>query len=393
MKYTRVRKLDNTPGRRILVISDIHSNRDFLLALLEQAGFGPEDLLILLGDFVEKRAGGLGTLRTIMELARRENVIPLLGNCDDLTVNFADGCGDIDPGFYEWYFQRWGEKCLLVEMAREAGLSLGDRESYPALCQALNARFAPEIAFLRSLPHIAVSDRWLFVHGGVPREDRLEELEGWRCMKNDDFLNQGHAFHRWCVVGHWPVTLYDPIIPSARPLVEWQRHIISIDGGCSLKLDGQLNALILPGDGSEDFSYVSWDGLPQVIALDSQAPSVPSINVRYAHNQVDVLREGEEFCRCRHRESGYELDILTEFLVWKEDGVYCEDATDYHLPVRPGERLSVLRRTSRGLLAKRDGVTGWYTGRTAPAPPLSAPCSPIPLRRKGEKGFGSEKRD
>lgn len=379
MKHARVRKLDLAPGRRVLVISDIHSNRAFLLALLERAGFGPEDLLVLLGDFVEKHTGGLATLRTIMELAQRENVIPLLGNCDDIAVNFADGCADIDPGFYDWYFRLWGEKCLLVEMAREAGLTIRGREDYPALRRVVNTRFAPEIAFLRDLPHIAMSDRWLFVHGGVPREDHLEELEGWRCMKNDDFLSQGYAFHRWCVVGHWPVTLYDPLIPSARPLVERQRHIISIDGGCSLKLDGQLNALILPGDGSEDFSYVSWDGLPQVIALDGQAPSVPSINVRYAHNRVDILGEGEEFCRCRHRESGYELDILTDFLVRKEDGVYCEDATDYHLPVRPGDRLSVVRRTSRGLLAKRDGVTGWYTGRIATAPPLSVPGSPIPL--------------
>ena len=185
--------MDLAPGRRVLVISDIHSNRAFLLALLERAGFGPEDLLVLLGDFVEKHTGGLATLRTIMELAQRENVIPLLGNCDDIAVNFADGCADIDPGFYDWDFRLWGEKCLLVEMAREAGLTIRGREEYPALRRVVNTRFAPEIAFLRDLPHIAMSDRWLFVHGGVPREDHLEELEGWRCMKNDDFLSQGYA--------------------------------------------------------------------------------------------------------------------------------------------------------------------------------------------------------
>ena len=381
MKYARVRQLDIPPGRRILVISDLHSNRDFLLALLEQAGFGPEDLLVLLGDFVEKRTGGLDTLHTVMDLSRRDNVIPLLGNCDDITVNFADGDPDIEPGFYDWYFKHWGEKCLLVEMGNAVGVPLRGREDYSALRRAVNTRFAPEIAFLRALPHIAVSDRYLFVHGGVPREEALDTLEGWRCMKNDHFLSQGHAFRRWCIVGHWPVTLYDPIVPSARPLVEWSRHIISIDGGCSLKLDGQLNALILPADGSENFSYLSWDGFPQVIALDPQAPSVPSINVRYAHNRVEILQAGGEFCRCRHVESGYELDILTDFLFHREDGIYCEDATDYRLPVSPGDRITAVRATSRGLLAKKDGVTGWYRGRTAPAPPLSVPCPAIPLRR------------
>lgn len=41
----------------------------------------------------------------------------------------------------------------------------------------------------------------------------------------------------------------------------------------------------------------------------------------------------------------------------------CEDSTDYRLPVEPGDVLKVVERTSRGILAKKDGVTGWYFGR------------------------------
>ena len=388
MKGMRVRQLDIPPGRRVLAISDIHSSRDFLLTLLERAGFCQNDVLVLLGDFVEKRTGGLETLRAIMQLSRQDNVVPVLGNCDDIAVNFADGNPNIEPGFYDWYFREWGEKCLLVEMGNAVGVHLRGREDYPALRQAVNTYFAPEIAFLRSLPHAVVSQRYLFVHGGVPREEHLEEIEGWRCMKNDDFLSQGYRFRRWCVVGHWPVTLYDPVIPSARPLVEWQRHIISIDGGCSLSWDGQLNVLILPGDGSEDFSYLSWDGLPQVTALDPQAPSASSINIRHAHNRVELLQEGGEFCRCRHLESGRELDILTGYLYREKDGqLCCKGATNYRLPVFPGERLSVVCATSRGLLAKKDGITGWYSGRTAPIPsqPVHCPATPLRQTTKGHK--------
>ncbi len=68
-------------------------------------------------------------------------------------------------------------------------------------------------------------------------------------MKNDDFLGQGHSFDKWVIVGHWPVTLYHPDIQSAAPILLPGRRIASIDGGCVLKLDGQLNALILPGGG------------------------------------------------------------------------------------------------------------------------------------------------
>ena len=48
-------------------------------------------------------------------------------------------------------------------------------------------------------------------------------------------------------------------------------------------------------------------------------------------------------------------------------GPYCLDSTDYLLPVRAGDRLAIVRRTSRGALAKKDGVTGWYLGKLGPA--------------------------
>ena len=181
-------------------------------------------------------------------------------------------------------------------------------------------------------------------------------------MKNDDFLSQGRNFRRWVVVGHWPVTLYRPDIPSAKPLILPQRHIASIDGGCSLKADGQLNALILPQGPGEDFAYVAYDGFPVMTAQDDQAPSADPLNIRWGHSAVEVLELGEEFSRCRHRETGRELDILTDYLRQGPQGTYCLDSTDYLLPVKAGERLAIVRRTSRGALAKKDGATGWYRG-------------------------------
>ena len=70
-------------------------------------------------------------------------------------------------------------------------------------------------------------------------------------MKNDDFRGQGHSFEKYVIVGHWPVTLYHEHIPSAAPIFDWDRKIISIDGGCVLKIDGQLNALILPSEDAQ----------------------------------------------------------------------------------------------------------------------------------------------
>lgn len=360
-----VRPIDLPPGRRVLVVSDIHGNLPLLKGVLAKAGFCKEDILIILGDILERNEGSLDTLRYVMELARTRTVYPLLGNCDNILLAFADLRYVFDDGFYANKWFKMGEKCTLVKMAHLAGVPIEKPADYPAAREAIKRAFQPELDFLRGLPHIYVNQDYIFVHGGVPREERLEELEAYGCMKNDDFLGQGHSFQRWVIVGHWPVTLYRGDIPAAAPIVDGTRHIVSIDGGATLKLDGQLNALILPEAPGGGFSWVSYDGLPEVTALEDQAPSADPVNIRWGRSRLAVLTEGAEFCRCRHLETGRELDVLTEFLRRDEAGVWCEDSTDYRLPVKAGDTLSLVRSTSRGCLCKKDGVTGWYFGRIA----------------------------
>jgi len=221
-------------------------------------------------------------------------------------------------------------------------------------------------AFLDDLPTILENEEYIFVHGGVPREDRLEELDAWACMKNDDFLGQGFTFDKWVIVGHWPVTLYDPAIPCAAPLVEHKRRIISIDGGCVLKLDGQLNALIIPSEESSDFCWQAYDGLPTVVALDDQLPSPDSVNIRWGRSSLELVEQGEELSVCRHCETGRVLPVLNEYLHTTGDSLWCEDSTDYRLPVSAGDRLRLVQSTHQGHLCKKNGVTGWYFGRIEP---------------------------
>lgn len=363
-KMAVVRPLELPPGRRALVVSDIHGALPLLKGALQKANFSKDDVLIVLGDMMERSEGSLDVLHYVMDLSRTHTVHTVLGNCDNVTLAFFDREEKLPDPFYENWFARFGERCALVRMARLAGVGLDSPRDYPAARAALERAYAPELAFLRSLPHILLGDDYLIVHGGVPREDRLTSLSAFDVMKNDDFLNQGHAFQRWVIVGHWPVTLYREDIPSAAPIVSKERHIVSIDGGATLKLDGQVNVLILPPTPDGAFGWVSEDGFPTVTALDAQEPNPDPINVRYGHSDLEVLEEGEEFSTCRHLESGRTLRVLTEFLRRRPDGqVWCEDSTDYRLEVEPGDVLSVVRRTSYGLLAKKDGVTGWYTGR------------------------------
>ena len=155
-----------------------------------------------------------------------------------------------------------------------------------------------------------------------------------------------------------------PHIPSAAPIILRDRKILSIDGGCSLKVDGQLNALVIPGEGSEDFSWTAWDGLPGAVALDPQEASPDPVNIRWGRSALEVLEPGEETTLCRHLETGRVLPILNRYLRRRSDGTWwCEDSTDYALPVSPGDRLHVVARIKGGALCKKAGVTGWYYGR------------------------------
>lgn len=371
-ELARVERLDLPAGRRVVVISDVHGNVAFFNGLLEQVGFSTGDTLILLGDLLEKGVDSLTLLRHVMDLSRRYDIRMVCGNCDNLAYQFVGQPPLLPESFYIRYLGKWGKKSILHQMAAEVGLPLRGPADYPALQAAIPRHFPGELAFLRSLPTMLVSDRYLFVHGGVPREDRLEALPAWPCMKDDDFVGQYRSFSRWVVVGHWPVTLYRPHHQSARPLVLPHRHIVSIDGGCNLKCDGQLNALLFRWE-EDPASYESYDGFPLAVAADGQAGDDDCINIRWSQNPVEVLEYGPEFCRCRHLASGRILDILTDYL-YEEGGVTrAEDCTDHKIALSPGDVVSVVRRTSQGALVKRDGLSGWYTGRLLPAPADAKP--------------------
>lgn len=354
-----VARPDFPPGRRIVAVSDIHGNLPFFRALMDKIGLTPDDSLVLLGDMLEKGRDSLALLRHLMELSKTHTLYPVCGNCDGLVLRFFE-TDELDGRFFASYLPRHPESTLR-QMAREGGFEQWD--DLPRLRADLRSAFPAEWAWLRSMPTILETEHLVFVHGGVPSLDNMEELDRWKCMKNDDFLGQGRSFDKWVIVGHWPVTLYDGRIPSAAPIISRERKIVSIDGGCVLKVDGQLNALILPSEEAEDFAWTAWDGLPSARALDSQEASGDSVNIRWGRAAVALLEEGEEFSFCRHLETGRELYILNEYLRQGPSGLECEDSTDYRLPVSPGELLTVVRKTKRGFLCKKEGVTGWYYGR------------------------------
>lgn len=345
--------------QRIIAISDIHGNLLFFRGLLEKIQFSRNDVLILVGDILEKGAESLALMEHLMQLCKTYQVYPVCGNCDGLVLRFFEG-DEWDNGFFRNYLPRHPE-CTIRQMAQAIGFT--QYTDLPLLRETLRESYPRHWQWLRDMPTIVETEHLLFVHGGVPSLEQLEQLDAWRCMKYDNFWRQGLRFDKYIVVGHWPVTLYHPDYASAAPILDREHKVLSIDGGCVLKLDGQLNALIFPRESSEDFFWDSYDGLPTAVALDEQVSSLQPLNIRWGRSKLEILEQGEEFSWCRHMETGRKILILSDFLHTDGDTVWCEDATDYCLAVSPGDVLSISRQTSRGYLAKKDGVTGWYMGR------------------------------
>ena len=355
----RIEKLHIEPERRVLVIADVHGNLPYLRGLLEKAGFGGDDLVIFDGDFLEKGEQSLETLRFVMALCAEGRARAVCGNCDDWAEIFSmDAAAD---RHVQGFLAR-RPRGLIWEMCRETGLDplAGD---FVRCKSALREAFGAEWAFLAAIPHAIETERFVFAHAGVHADKPLEAHTAAELFKYDSFLTHDERFEKWVIVGHWPVMLYHENIVDANPIFARERHIVSIDGGCVLKDDGQLNALVLPGGEGDDFSVISYDPFPTARVLDDQAGGGRSYYIRWGDSRVRVLRRGEEFSLCRHLRTGYEMEILTKYLFTPEEITGCNDCTDYVPPLRAGDTVRVVERTSRGYFVKHNGVSGWYYGR------------------------------
>ncbi len=350
---------------RVLVVSDIHGRLDWFQGLLDRVSFSAQDVLVVLGDFLEKGPQSLDTLRFLMELQTTHQVYFVTGNCDCLFLDLTPEA-DFPPDAILRYLQGQPDS-LILQMARALDLSLETSDDLFVLGEAAEVAFAAELRFLRELPTIVETPDYVFVHGGVPSYEDMESLNAWHCMKNDDFLAQGHAFSKYCVVGHWPVTLYREDVPNCNPLLLGERKIASIDGGCGIKNWGQLNALILPPDPDGAFTLVSYDDLPLYTAGEAQEPSQDPVTVRWVDNLVETLEVSGEFTWCRHCTTGRLLWVLNDDLYHQNGETRCGDSTDHRLEVNVGDVLSLVRTTERGHLVKRQGRLGWYHGKLKPA--------------------------
>ena len=365
----RIQRIPVEKGRRVIAVSDIHGRAKYLNALLEKVHYTPNDSLFIVGDIVEKGLENLQTLRRVMELAQNLRTYCSLGNVDlHRLVHLTDtteGAGRRFADLITYCHESWGGG-LFEEMMAEAGLPLsGDPDK--ALV-TVREHFQPEIQFLESLPVIMETEDLCFVHGGLPgggsTAKLLEEAprqDIWKLLKYDAFYDEGFSYDRYVVVGHWPTMLTRPAYPDMKPVINEERKIIMIDGGCGVKEYGQLNALIVEDHRISTDYYLDF---PWITAKVDQAESESSFSITFADRWVRLLgEESDGFIPVRHESTGYEMLAPAKF-VHRLEGDRAEvfDATDYCLPVRKGDRMQLLDSFGDCHLVNKNGVIGWYKG-------------------------------
>ncbi len=374
---TKIQEIPAGPGQRLLVVSDIHGHLDRLIQLLRQMDYGGEDILVLVGDLIEKGPESLRVVQYVMDLARQHPVYVSMGNVDlgrllKVDDDSPEGVEDW-KGFLNWAQRVWGGS-LFHEMLADMGISpdqvAGDNAA--RYRRRMLEEFHEELEFLWSRPTILTAGKYLFVHGGIPTED-LGSLEGTDpvpYLKNDNFLSQGHSFREHIVVtGHWPTCLYRADREDVSPVFDAERQILCIDGGNGLKRVGQLNGIILP-DCQARISQISWmgyDGFPEVEALERQKGRGAAIHIQYFDSQVELLEQRGDMALWKQSSTGKEFEAPVEWTYRDGDGrLHCSDYADTLLDVEPEDRLSVIVHTDGGCYCKKNGLIGWYKGAVRP---------------------------
>lgn len=190
--------------QRAIAIGDVHGCATALRALVELIRPQPDDTLIPLGDCLDRGPESRQVIEQLLALREKCHVVPLLGNHEEMMLNFLDGRPQPD----DW-------------------LDFGGTATLASYSTQRNPKDIPpeHVDYIRTWIDCYETDTHFFVHGGYEPERALES-QHWQTMRWQT-LRSGipapHESGKIAVVGH--TSLRDGEILDVG-------HLICIDTYC-----------------------------------------------------------------------------------------------------------------------------------------------------------------
>lgn len=167
---------------RILVVGDIHGKFNSLMSLYEKLNVTDRDLLIFLGDYVDRGKDNVKVLKWIMRESQKPNVVALCGNHEDMLIT------DIAAGY-----ATTGADGTLGEIARQKAVEPNFEDVLLKFLKSLPLSFEMEIR----------GKKYFFCHGGVNPDFPLDDQDPvdllwirekfWALYDGDAIIVAGHT--------------------------------------------------------------------------------------------------------------------------------------------------------------------------------------------------------
>jgi serine/threonine protein phosphatase 1 len=168
---------------RVIAIGDVHGCAAALRALVSEIRPQPDDTLVILGDCVDRGPDSRGTVDEVLRLRDKCQLVPLMGNHEEMMLNYLDGKPQPDN-----WLEVGGAATL-----RSYATSDGQIEVSPE-----------HVDFIRAWGDFHEMDTHFFVHGSYDPELPLP-LQRWNVFRWHslrDGLPGAHESGRTAVVGH-----------------------------------------------------------------------------------------------------------------------------------------------------------------------------------------------
>ncbi|MCH4887339.1 hypothetical protein EZV73_07140 [Acidaminobacter sp. JC074] len=345
--------LDLRDNYKIVVISDVHGHKDHLDMLLRKLQLDEDDILIILGDFINRGRDSLKTYEYIKNLSKRKNTYVLKGNHEyfiHTCIKDKDKIERLHDFLKEEYY----------ETIVGSVLDESDHNIHTITSDELLDYFDSHevVAYLESLPIYLRADGHVFVHGGY---DESFKEEG-KFLKYDFYNDLSGINKDKIVVGHWPASNLRFHDLSNVPYFNDEKNIIFVDGGLGVKKTGELNALIISKEnGKIEYTYDQYhDFIEGTIIMEHAFKHEPLVYVNFPHYQFEFIEKGKEMSLCKHSHSGMVFHVFNG-LLYEEDGKY-RLKTNYinrFLDLKVGDQVYVCECFEDCVLVKYKDVFGW----------------------------------